>query len=35
MAQWVKNPTGVCEDVRLISGLAQQVKDQASPQGMV
>ena len=31
MAQWVKNPTQVCEDAHLIPGLNQWVKDLALP----
>ena len=29
VAQWVKNPTRISEDVGLIPGLAQSVKDPA------
>ena len=32
MVQWVKNPTSVCEDVGLVPGLSQWVKDPALPQ---
>ena len=31
VAQQVKNPTSIHEDVGLIPGLAQEVKDQALP----
>ena len=31
MAQWVKNPTGIYEDVCWITGLTQWVKDLALP----
>ena len=34
VAQWVKNPTSVREDVGLIPGLAQWVKDLALPRGV-
>ena len=32
MAQWVKEPTCLCEDADLIPGLAQWVKDLVFPQ---
>ena len=35
MAQWVKNLTGVHEDVGLIPGLTQRVKELALPQAAV
>ena len=34
-AQWVKNPTGLCEEADLIPGLTQWVKDLALPQPAV
>ena len=35
VAQWVKNLTGVHEDVGLIPGLTQRVKELALPQAAV
>ena len=35
VAQWVKNPCCLCEDVASIPGLAQWVKDPVSPQAVV
>ena len=35
MVQWVKNLTSIHEDVGLIPGLAQGVKDLGSPQAVV
>ena len=35
VAQQVKNPTNIHKDVGLIPGLAQWVKDLASPQALV
>ena len=32
VAQWVKNQTSICEDVGLIPGLTQWVKDLGLPQ---
>ena len=32
VAQWVKNPTSILEDVGLIPGLTQRIKDLALPQ---
>ena len=31
VAQWVKNPTSLCEDAGLTPGLAQWIKDLALP----
>ena len=31
VAQWVKNPTGICGDAGLIPGLAQWVKEPVLP----
>ena len=35
VAQWVKNPTSIHEDVGLILGLAQQVKHPVLPKAAV
>ena len=35
VAQWIKNPTGIHEDVDSIPGLVQWVKDLGLPQAMV
>ena len=35
MAQWVTNPTSICEDVGVVTGLAQWVKNLVLPEAAV